>query len=328
MTVQVQQSPHYPVMLPEVLEALSPQDGGVYVDGTFGAGGYSCAILGAAQCKVYGVDRDENALAAAENVKAEFGERFVFLQGRFGNVVSLLNEHGLDKVNGFVLDVGVSSMQIDNAERGFSFRYDGPLDMRMDQSSSDETAADIVNDYEEEDLANLIYAYGEERLSRRIARAIVLRRKETPFECTSDLADVVRSAVPKKPNDKIDPATRTFQALRIAVNDELGELERALDAAVDILEDGGRLVVVCFHSLEDRIVKRFFKEKSGGNSSGSRHMPVSDNRAIRVFHLPNRNKAVIPSSEEVQENARSRSAKLRYGIRCDDACIFDKGGAL
>tara|TARA_R110002095_G_scaffold27945_3_gene27979 strand:- start:883 stop:1848 length:966 start_codon:yes stop_codon:yes gene_type:complete len=306
---------HYPVMMPEVLEALSPKDGEIYVDGTFGAGGYSRAILDAANCTVYAIDRDASARVRAEGMTKEYGARFVFLRGCFGDARALLHEAGVTRVNGFVLDVGVSSMQIDEGARGFSFRFDGPLDMRMDMESG-QTAADIVNSYDEEDLANVIYEYGEERLSRRIAKAIVTRRAEKPFETTADLADVIRAVMPKKPGDKIDPATRSFQALRIAVNDELGEIDRALIASEDILDDEGRLVVVCFHSLEDRRVKNFFKKKSGKGAGGSRHLPEQDTPEPAVFDLPLRNKAVKPSKTETGENPRSRSAKLRYAVRC------------
>ncbi len=307
---------HYPVMLPEVLSALSPKDGEVYVDGTFGAGGYSRAILDAADCRVYGIDRDPDAMAAAGLMEKEYGERFKFLRGCFGDVRSLLDGAGVDQVDGFVLDIGVSSMQIDQPERGFSFRFDGALDMRMDSNSNGQSAADIVNSYDQEGLANLIYEYGEERLSRRIAKAIIARREERKFETTQDLADVIRGAAPKKPNDKIDPATRTFQALRIAVNDELGELDRALEASQDILCSGGRLVVVSFHSLEDRRVKDFLKSKSGKIDSGSRHLPQQvQAKEPAIFDLPMRNKAIKPSKTEIEENPRSRSARLRYAVR-------------
>lgn len=305
---------HYPVMLPEVLTALDPQDGEIYVDGTFGAGGYSRAILDAADCTVYAIDRDATARVRAEGMAKDYGERFVFLRGCFGDVRALLNDAGVERVNGFVLDIGVSSMQIDEPERGFSFQKSGPLDMRMDTEGG-QTAADIVNTYEETDLANVIYEYGEERKSRHIAKAIVTRRAEQPFETTSDLADVIRSVIPKKGGDKIDPATRTFQALRIAVNDELGELDRALESSESILVDKGRLVVVCFHSLEDRRVKKFLKERSGGNDAGSRHMPQVEDKSDATFDLPMRNKAVKPSDKETSENPRSRSAKLRYAVR-------------
>jgi len=306
-------APHYPVMLPEVLKALAPVDGEVYVDGTFGAGGYSRAILDAADCIVLAIDRDPAALKAAEEFKEIYGDRFVFLRGCFGDVASLLKEAGYDHVDGFVLDVGVSSMQVDQATRGFSFRFDGPLDMRMDNASG-QTAADIVNTYEQDELADLIYEYGEERNSRKIARHIIARRAEQPFETTGDLADVIRLAIPRTYKDKIDPATRTFQALRIAVNDELGELDRALEASEGVLSENGRLVVVSFHSLEDGRVKRYLREKASDGDTGSRHLPQAVNLSQIIFNLPMK-KAIKPSAQEISENARSRSARMRVGIR-------------
>lgn len=313
---------HAPVMLAEVLEALVIKDGGVYVDGTFGAGGYTRAILEAADCHVYAIDRDMGANARAQEFKAAYGERFTFMRGCFGDVKNLLSAEGKSRVDGFVLDIGVSSMQIDDGERGFSFRFDGPLDMRMDRESG-QSAADIVNNYEEEDLANVIYEYGQERLSRRIAKAIVTRRAEQSFERTQDLADVIRAVMPRKPGNKIDPATRTFQALRIAVNDELGEISRALEASEEVLEDGGRLVVVSFHSLEDGCVKRFLKEKSGGDPKVSRHLPQATEQVDVLFSLPNRHKAVKPSKSEIEVNSRSRSARLRCGVR-----VREEGGEV
>lgn len=311
MNAQSCSQPHYPVMLPEVLSSLNPKDGGVYVDGTFGAGGYSRAILEAADCRVYGIDRDHNAEVAARAFNEEHGNRFVFLHGCFGDVEELLTSANAKSVDGFVIDIGVSSMQIDQAERGFSFRFDGPLDMRMDQTSG-QTAADIVNTYDQNDLADLIYKYGEEKKSRHIAKKIVERRTEKPFTRTLDLANVVREAVPRSYKDKIDPATRTFQALRIAVNDELGELERALNAAENILKEDGRIVVVSFHSLEDGLVKRFLKEKSGV-AEGSRHLPQLEEKP-EIFRVLSK-KAIKPSDKEISENPRSRSARLRMAIR-------------
>ena len=308
-------SAHYPVMLNEVVGALSPKDGEVYVDGTFGAGGYSRAFLNAADCTVIAIDRDPNALKVAEAMAQEFGGRFIFVQGCFGDALELVNKAGFEKVDGFVLDVGVSSMQIDEAERGFSFRFDGPLDMRMAQDG--ESAADIVNTMDEEPLANLIYKYGEERLSRRIAKRIVTARQDKAIDTTQELADVVRVAVPRKPQDKIDPATRTFQALRIAVNDELGELERGLIAAQGLLKEAGRLVVVSFHSLEDGIVKSFMYERSGYVANNSRHMPAAPQSEVTPSFTLKKRKAIEAGAEEIAENVRSRSAKMRVAYRND-----------
>jgi len=305
-------SPHISVMLNEVLETLSPTDGEVYVDGTFGAGGYTRAILQAADCVVLAIDRDPAALKVAEEFKQEFGERFVFLRGCFGDVKALLQDAGYDQVNGFVLDIGVSSMQIDQAGRGFSFKNDGPLDMRMDTQNG-ETAADIVNTYAQDDLANLIYKYGEERKSRRIAQKIVERREEQPFETTRQLAEVVAKVLPKSGHQKTDPATRTFQALRIAVNDELGELGKALKASPEILKEGGRLVVVSFHSLEDGLVKQTLREQSGRIEGGSRHLPPQVNNALILYTLP-KAKALKPTQEEINLNPRSRSARAHRSV--------------
>lgn len=307
---------HLPVMLNEVLSALKPADSEIYVDGTFGAGGYTKAFLESADCTVVAIDRDRDAAARAKTLKAKYGERLIFIQGCFGDVENLLKSAGFEKVDGFVLDVGVSSMQIDEAARGFSFRFDGPLDMRMDTTQG-ETAADLVNAMDEEDLANLIYKYGDERHSRKIARRIVERRKEKKFETTQDLAEVVRRAVPKS-KDGIDPATRTFQALRIAVNDEIGELERALDASTRILKENARLVVVSFHSLEDGAAKEFMRKTSGGAGQGSRHVPVVASKAEKLFTLPVRS-ATKPSEKEINENPRARSARLRSAIRTEAA---------
>lgn len=307
-------SEHYPVMLDEVLHHLAPQDGEVFVDGTFGAGGYSQAILNAANCIVVAIDRDPNAVAVAERLRNEYGERFIFLSGCFGDALELVMKAGFSQVDGFVLDIGVSSMQLDRAERGFSFRFDGALDMRMDTTQG-KTAADIVNQMDEEDLANLIYKYGEERLSRRIAKRIVEKRAEEKMETTLQLADIIRAVVPRSPKDKIDPATRTFQALRIAVNDELGELERGLVAAEKLLKNSGRLVVVSFHSLEDSIVKSFLYERSGNVANSSRHLPPSAVTAEAPTFTLVKRKAFEPSDAEIQQNPRSRSAKLRAAIR-------------
>ena len=306
-------SPHFPVMLPEVLSVLMPKDGEVYVDGTFGAGGYTRAFLEAADCTVIAIDRDPAALSRANDLKAEFGERLIFIQGRFGDALDLVNAAGYKQVDGFVLDVGVSSMQFDEANRGFSFRFEAPLDMRMDTSSG-QTAADLVNTMEEEDLANLIYKYGDERKSRYIARRVVEERAKGPIETTIQLADMIRDVVFKSPKDKIDPATRTFQALRIAVNDELGELERGLSAAENLLKDGGRLVVVSFHSLEDGIVKSFLYERAGKTPAPSKYLPVGPQGADPSFVLSPK-KPLDPSVAETSQNPRSRSARLRGAVR-------------
>lgn len=326
MMAGISASPHYPVMLPEVLAALAPADGEVHVDGTFGAGGYSTALLGAATIHLYAIDRDRTALARGEALAQAYGHRFTRLHGCFGEIEQLLADAGVNAVDGIVVDLGVSSMQIDQAERGFSFRFDAPLDMRMDRDGGGRTAADLVNNLDAGDLADIIFQYGEERLSRRIARAIVAARAESPLETTGQLAAIVRAVVPKSPKDTIDPATRTFQALRIAVNDELGEIERLLLAAEKLLRPGGRLVVVSFHSLEDGIVKQFLTERSGRGSRGSRYLPESvGDRSDPTFTLPTK-KAVFPSDNEIAENPRSRSARMRVGVRTDSPAWSEKGG--
>lgn len=299
---------HIPVMLSEVLAHLSPKDGEVYVDGTFGAGGYSKAILKAAECRVFAIDRDPSVVPLAQKLAAEFSGRFVLLSGSFSEMVQLLAAEGIEKVNGVVLDIGVSSMQINTPERGFSFRHDGPLDMRM--ASKGQTAAEIINSASEKELADIIYMYGEERASRRIAKAIVAAR---PITRTGELANIIRQVIPKK--DAADPATRTFQALRIYVNDELGELEHALRAAETVLDAGGRLVVVTFHSLEDRIMKRFLESRCGEARGASRHSIMAAGPRIRVlptFFMPRKLKV---SEKEAAGNPRARSARLRSAIR-------------
>jgi 16S rRNA (cytosine1402-N4)-methyltransferase len=306
-------SAHVPVMMNEVLHALGPQDGEVYVDGTFGAGGYSRAFLESADCTVIAIDQDPRAEDRAAKLSEDFGSRFIFVHGRFGDALEIVNKAGFEKVDGFVLDVGVSSMQIDRPERGFSFRENGPLDMRMDTAANDVTAEKLVAMLPEEQLANIIYQYGEERLSRRVARKIVEARKSETIDTTAKLAEIVRAVVPRS-KDGIDPATRTFQALRIAVNDELGELRRGLVAAEHLLKEGGRLVVVSFHSLEDGIVKSFLYERSGYAANASRHMPESAPAHPNTFTLKKR-KAIEPGGEEIAANTRSRSAKLRSAVR-------------
>lgn len=308
---------HDPVMLAEVLAYLAPVEGECYLDGTFGAGGYSRAIMEMAPCRVVAIDRDPTVQPAADLMAQTFPERFDFIPGRFSEMESLLASHGVTQVHGIVLDIGVSSMQLNEAERGFSFREDGPLDMRM--SGEGISAADIVNRYEEKDLADILFIYGEEKASRRIARAIVRKREEQAIERTGELANIVRSVLRPSKFEKKDPATRTFQALRIYVNEELKELEEALAAAERLLAPQGRLVVVVFHSLEDRIVKRFLADRSRSDAGVSRHLPVTLMHAQKEppsMTLLSR-KAVLPSDEEMKRNPRSRSAKLRAAMRTD-----------
>ncbi len=305
---------HRPVLLDEVLEALAPRDGGVYVDGTFGAGGYSRAILDAADCAVWGIDRDPDAVALGAALADEYRGRLTVVGGRFGDMRALLGARGIDKVDGIALDVGVSSPQLDLAARGFSFRLDGPLDMRMEQAGI--SAADLVNAMPEGELADILFRYGEERASRRIARAIVSARRAGPITRTGELAEIVRHAAPPaRPGPaRIDPATRTFQALRIVVNDELGELARALAAAEALLAAGGRLVVVTFHSLEDREVKEFLRARSGAAPRGSRHLPDEGAPPEATFRLLHR-QPIRPGAAETAINPRARSARLRAAER-------------
>ncbi|QIT35911.1 16S rRNA (cytosine(1402)-N(4))-methyltransferase RsmH [Wolbachia endosymbiont of Brugia pahangi] len=325
---------HIPVLLKEMLLQLSPQNGGIYVDATFGAGGYSKAILESADCKVYAIDRDKTVIKFYEDLNIKYPSRVKLFIEKFSNIRSILDSNSLEylvepsavsklssiissgiqkkniwisasstgvtpsnTVDGVVFDIGVSSMQLDDGDRGFSFLHDGPLDMRMDNSSHT-NASTFVNALREEEIANTIYNYGGERHSRRIARAIVNARKKKTIKTTFELANIVRSVVFRGKN-KIDPATRTFQAIRIWVNDELGELEKGIKAASEILNRNGKLIVVTFHSLEDRIVKTFFKS-------------LCEPRSIdcKVFSLLNK-KMIKASAEEVNANPRSRSAKLR-----------------
>lgn len=297
---------HIPVMLDEVIKYLNPQDNEVYVDATFGNGGYTTAILEAANCRVIAIDRDPTVLPRVQELKEKYQDRFEFKQGRFGNIDTLIDA----QVNGFVFDIGVSSMQLDNADRGFSFSKEAPLDMRMSLNGT--SAADIVNGMEEKELADLIYLYGEEKKSRQIAHKIVEARKNKPIETTTELAEIIYSIIHKN-FGQINPATRTFQALRIAVNEELLELELGLEHSSKLLKPQGRLVVVDFHSLEDRIVKKFFNDKSGKNKGVSRYMPQIINNTDMVFkHI---SKAIMPTQTECNINPRARSAKLRYAIK-------------
>lgn len=304
---------HQPVLLAEAVAALAPHDGGIYVDGTFGAGGYSQAILAAASCRVWAIDRDPAAVAGGAALATRYPGRFKVLQGRFGDMARLLGGEAVESVDGIALDVGVSSPQIDDPARGFSFAADGPLDMRMDPTDPGPTAADLVNTLDERALADLIFSFGEEPAARRIARAILRRRAERPFTRTRDLAEVVRAAA-HRGTARIHPATLTFQALRIAVNDEIGELRRGLQAAEDLLAPGGRLVVVAFHSLEDREVKQFLYQRSGRGELPPRHRPPAVNTRIPTFRLVHR-KAIRPRPDEIACNPRARSARLRAAER-------------
>lgn len=298
-------SGHTPVMLNEVLEMLTPRDGARYVDGTFGGGGYSSAILEAADCQVLGIDRDPEAIARGQMLVERFGGRLTLVQGEFSRMDEFTRES-----DGVVLDLGVSSFQFDQPARGFSFREDGPLDMRM--SLSGESAADVVNSADERTLTQIIARYGEEKNARRIARAIIAAR---PITGTAQLAAIVSEAQgPAALRLAIHPATRTFQALRIHVNDELGELERGLEAALKILKPQGRLVVVSFHSLEDRMVKHFLSQRSTSAPRASRHAPVSAPAHKAAFQLLT-TRPLTPSEAELASNPRARSAKLRAGLK-------------
>ncbi|TDH58955.1 16S rRNA (cytosine(1402)-N(4))-methyltransferase RsmH [Dankookia rubra] len=300
---------HIPVLLAEVLATLAPRDGATYCDGTFGGGGYAGAILAAAACTLYAIDRDPDAIARGAALAARFPGRLHLLEGRFGEMLDLLAAKGVTALDGVVLDLGVSSFQIDEAERGFSFRSDGPLDMRMEKAGK--SAADLVNTLDDSELADILYTLGEERHSRRIARAIVAARAAAPITTTGRLASIIRSVTPRDPSG-MDRATRSFQALRLAVNDELGEVERGLDAAARLLAPGGRLVVVAFHSLEDRIVKRFMAGRAGRAGGASRHDPgalISRGPAAEFRLLTPR--ALRPGEGETDANPRARSSRLR-----------------
>ncbi len=302
-------APHIPVLLRPLLAAVAPVTG-VWLDGTLGAGGYTRGLLEAGADKVIGVDRDPLALELAKTWAAAYGDRVQLVQAVFSQMDEVASD-----LDGVVLDLGVSSMQLDLAERGFSFMRDGPLDMRMSQDGR--SAADLVNELGEAELADILYLYGEERASRRIARAIVREREATPITTTLRLAGIVEGCLPRSKPGQAHPATRSFQALRIAVNDEYGELIGGLEAAERALKPGGQLAVVTFHSVEDRMVKRFLTQRSGGGGGGSRHAPEVTREAPQ-FTLKSR-KAIGPDDRELAENPRSRSAKLRVATRTDAA---------
>jgi len=304
---------HIPVMLSEVLHALKPKSGAIIVDGTFGAGGYSKAILEAAECEVFAIDRDPEAVAAGRALAAKFPGRLKLVAGRFGAMDEIVNRQGIEAVDGVALDLGVSSMQLDEPERGFSFMKEGPLDMRMGKEGP--SASDIVNELSAGELAEIIGKLGDEGRSRAIAKAIVARRSEAPIETTKELSDIVARVLGRKRDEAKHPATRTFQALRLYLNDELDELARGLSAAERLLKAGGRLVVVTFHSLEDRIAKRFFASRSTPAPRGSRHLPETSDAAFAPsFRLLNRH-PIEPNQSEIRRNPRARSARLRAAER-------------
>ena len=299
---------HVPVLLDEVMAALAITESEIHVDGTFGAGGYTKAML-ARGARVFAFDRDPEAISEARELADQSGERLTLVPERFSRMRQALSAHGVERVDGVTLDIGVSSMQLDQAERGFSFQVDGPLDMRMGKTGP--TAADFLNGASEEEIADVLFRYGEEPKSRRIARAIVAAR---PISRTGQLADIVRKAAGYTPASKKDPATRTFQAIRIHLNEELDELKGGLEAAEEVLKPGGRLAVVTFHSLEDRLVKHFLRERSGATPTGSRHRPAPANaRPAASFEAVA--KPVRPTDAEVRVNPRARSATLRVARR-------------
>jgi 16S rRNA (cytosine1402-N4)-methyltransferase len=304
---------HIPVLRDEAIAALQAERGGAFLDGTFGAGGYSRALLAFPDTRVLALDRDPVAIRGGASLVAAAAGRLTLVETRFSGLEKVAREKGFAPLDGAVFDIGVSSMQFDDAARGFSFRGDGPLDMRMETRGA--SAADIVNTADEETLADIFYFYGEERAARRIARAIVHDRRSAPFTSTQALAGLIARVAPARPTD-IHPATKSFQALRIAVNDELGELVAALTAVERLLGPGGRLAVVSFHSLEDRIVKQFLAERSGRGESGSRRLPGEPAIDAPTFICAGR-QPVLPSRAECDANPRARSAKLRYATRTE-----------
>ncbi len=303
---------HQPVLLAEVIKNLAPKKDEIYLDGTFGAGGYSQAILDEAACQLYAIDRDESAEKFAEKLTKKFGENFIFLRGKFSDSQKLLAEKNVAKLDGMVFDIGVSSMQFDDKSRGFSFDSDAKLDMRMDQKNS-LSAFEIVNEASEEELSRIIKEFGEEPKAKKIAKKIIAKRTEKPITTCRELADIVRSFY--FGYFKTDPATKTFQALRIFVNQELDELKGALASSVTLLKKGGRLIVVSFHSLEDQIVKNFLKKESGADQVVSRYQPeIQQGNSAKNFHVITKS-AISPTEEEIAANPRARSARMRVAIR-------------
>jgi len=307
LMTDIEKKPHIPVLLEEMLRYLEPKEGKTYVDCTFGAGGYSEAILKSADCNIIAIDRDPEVRHFAETLKEKYKNRFTFIPGKFSDIDTLLNEHNILTVDGFVLDLGMSSMQVDTGERGFSFLKEANLDMRMSKDGRD--AAFLVNKSTEKELADIIYYYGEDKEARKIARAIVNNRLDKPITTTTELAKIIRSAVSVK-KAKIDPATKTFQALRIWVNDEISEIETFLPKVDKLLNKEGRMVVVSFHSLEDQLIKQFIKSKSSKTPAVSRYLPFEQEEEIITYKALTK-KATKPSLREEIFNPRSRSARLR-----------------
>jgi 16S rRNA (cytosine1402-N4)-methyltransferase len=302
---------HTPVLLNEVIRTINPQSGKLYFDATFGWGGYTKKLLDSCACEVIAIDQDPKVKSRAKEFKREYGTRFNFIESKFSEICSVLKKLNTKKVDGFMFDIGVSSMQLDNPQRGFSFNKEGPLDMRM--GTSELTAEEFINSVSEDELADIIYNYGDERKSRRIAKLIVEHRKINPIKTTLHLADIVLKANPKKNNHKKHPATKTFQAIRIYLNDELNELFTGLTNAEQALSEDGKICVVTFHSLEDKIVKNYFYKSSGMDYSSYKNLPVETNDSEASL-IPGK-KAIKPSKEEIETNIRARSAKLRYATR-------------
>ena len=306
---------HQPVMLEEVTKFLSPKDNMVYVDGTFGSGGYSKRILELANCQVLAIDRDPEALKLGKRLEKESKGRLILLEGSFGKMVELLKSKGITNVDGVVLDLGISSMQLNDPERGFSFSLDGPLDMRMNRKDTKKlTAEKLINHLSEKELAKIIYEYGEEKFSKRIAKAIVQKRRNGPIERTSELANIIRGVV-RGSHDGIDPATKTFMALRIYINNEIQEINKGLKASEFLLKPGGKIIIVSFHSLEDREVKKFLVKCANKPRGTSRHLPKpKDMEFVPTLKILTK-KIVRPTHEETLDNSRARSARLRAAER-------------
>ena len=302
---------HTPVLLNEVIRTINPQSGKLYFDATFGWGGYTKKLLDSCACEVIAIDQDPKVKSRAKEFKREYGTRFNFIESKFSEICSVLKKLNTKKVDGFMFDIGVSSMQLDNPQRGFSFNKEGPLDMRM--GNSELTAEEFINSVSEDELADIIYNYGDERKSRRIAKLIVEHRKINPIKTTLHLADIILKANPKKNNHKKHPATKTFQAIRIYLNDEFNELFAGLTNAEQALSEDGKICVVTFHSLEDKIVKNYFYKSSGMDYSSYKNLPVETNDSEASL-IPGK-KAIKPSKEEIETNIRARSAKLRYATR-------------